>query len=90
MHLELTDHNTKTPSFVKFLLRTIENYPSKTQGGLKGRLEINFFQKRSCEISSNTIDMYSFHIKIPVSNATANTYTRAFAANESTTKLLSI
>lgn len=37
----------KTPSFVKFLLRTIENYPSKSQGGLKGRSEINFFQKRS-------------------------------------------
>lgn len=37
----------KTPSVVKFLLRTIENYPSKSQGGLKGRSEINFFQKRS-------------------------------------------
>ena len=47
VQLESTDHNTKTPSFVKFLLRTIENYPSKSQGGLKGRSEINFFQKRS-------------------------------------------
>ena len=38
-------YNTKTPSFVKFLLRTIENYPSKTRGGLKGGLEIIFFPK---------------------------------------------
>lgn len=63
VQLELTDHNTKTPSFVKFLLRTIENYPGKTQGGLKGLLEINFIQKRSCEMSSNTNNRYVFIYK---------------------------